>query len=50
MRKTLSLYFDLIKLQLRIQTQYRAGLAFEFLGTLIFTLGGFATVALLLER
>ena len=50
MRRAFSLYFRLIRIQLRIQLQYRSGFIMDTLGTIIITLAGFVTVALVLER
>lgn len=50
MRRLVSLYLRLITLQIRIQMKYRSGFFLEMLGTIVITLGGFATIALVLER
>jgi len=50
MKRMLPLYFRLIAMQIRIQMKYRAGFIMDLLGTLLITLAGFATIALVLER
>jgi ABC-2 type transport system permease protein len=49
MRRALVLYLRLILMQLRIQLVYRFGFLMETLGTVMITLGGFLTIALVLE-
>lgn len=50
MRRTLAIYFRLLQIQFRSQLQFRSSFFLDIITTLIVTLSGFGTLALVLRR
>jgi ABC-2 type transport system permease protein len=50
MKRTLTLYFRLLRVQFRSQLQFRSSFLLDIVTTLIVTLSGFGTLALVLQR